>query len=72
MSDIICPICSGLGVCFDIPCGECEATGQPRDIDDPLGYCDFCLGAGINAIEECHICFGTGMVDKELAKKWFF
>jgi DnaJ-class molecular chaperone len=72
MNDTICPICNGLGVCFDIPCGECEATGQPRDIDEPLGYCVFCLGAGINAIEECGICFGKGMVDKELAKEWLF
>jgi DnaJ-class molecular chaperone len=66
MSDIICPICKGFGVYFDAPCGECEGTGQPRDIDDPLGSCDICLGAGVVAIEECDLCFGSGLIDQEL------
>jgi DnaJ-class molecular chaperone len=72
MSDIRCPICKGLGVCFDVPCGECEATGQHHDIDDPLGCCAVCLGAGVNVIEECDFCLGLGMIDQDLAIKLLF
>lgn len=72
MSDVVCPICMGLGVCFDVPCGECDATGQPRDLDDSLGYCDVCLGKGANFIEECNFCFGSGLMDQESASKLLY
>lgn len=71
MSDVICPMCDGQEVCFEVGCGACDGTGLPNVFDDPLGCCEVCFGLGSH-LEDCDLCFGSGVVSEQVHAEFEF
>ncbi|MGR5559902.1 MULTISPECIES: ATP-dependent nuclease [Vibrio] len=57
-----CPVCNGTGGDIEIECRNCSGTGYDPEDDKPFAQCHTCYGDGLEELDTCIHCGGSGVV----------